>query len=303
VSQKKDKEVEKEECDEEELECEDDWLWWTDPLEELSEIEDAFKVDGKIKLGGKTILDVGTDCVKPLYIALKFKPKKIIGISDELPDFWSDLEAKSKLLTKTKIRFYNCNFFNKETRQEILKKEKLTKARPPFNIVLLSKTLHHLRTGECIANKRKNHGQRHKHREDEKCCIYKFEKHEIFKRLLDLGERVVVYECFYPHKKDKDKVRGRGGHFTTTEWREIFRHLLKRKDAKEYEVKFIRPLKGDLHKVLGNEKNEELVLREEREEEEEEIELEKVLRQVDCICFYIEQVKKKGTKEGHMAES
>ena len=54
--------------------------------------------------------------------------------------------------------------------------------------------------------------------------------------------------------------------------------------------------------MLGNEKNEELVLREEREEEEE-IELEKVLRQVDCICFYIEQVKKKGTKEGHVAES
>jgi len=103
MSQKNDKEEEKEKCDETEAEKEEcdeeepEWLWWTDPLVHLSEIEDAFfKVDGKIKLDEKTILDIGTDCVKPLYIALKFKPKKIIGISDNLPDFWSDLEAKSR---------------------------------------------------------------------------------------------------------------------------------------------------------------------------------------------------------------
>jgi len=60
----------------------DDLLTWTDSLEELSEIESAFATDGKIKLQGKTILDVGTDCVKPLYIALKFKPDKIIGIGE-----------------------------------------------------------------------------------------------------------------------------------------------------------------------------------------------------------------------------
>lgn len=57
---------------------------WTDSLEELSEIEDAFEVDKRNKLRGKTILDVGTDCVKPLYIALKFEPDKIIGISEDL---------------------------------------------------------------------------------------------------------------------------------------------------------------------------------------------------------------------------
>ena len=191
-------------------------------------------------------------------------------------------------MINTKISFYLCNFFDKETLQEILKKEKLTKARPPFNIVLLSKTLHHLRTGECIANKRKKHGQKHKHREDEKCCIYKFEKHEIFKCLSKLGERVVVYECFYPHEKDKDKVRGRGGHFTTEEWRDLFYHLLARNDATKCEVKFIRPRKGDLHKALRNDKEEELLLGEEKEETR----LDKVLRQVDCICFYIEHANK-----------
>ena len=77
------------------LECEkeletrkDDLDTWTDALEELSEIEDAFATDGK------TILDVGTDCVKPLYISLKFKPDKIIGISEDLSvySFASDLE-------------------------------------------------------------------------------------------------------------------------------------------------------------------------------------------------------------------
>jgi len=50
---------------------------WIDSLEELSEIEDAFEVDERNKLHGKTILNIGTDCVKPLYIALKFEPDKI----------------------------------------------------------------------------------------------------------------------------------------------------------------------------------------------------------------------------------
>lgn len=56
---------------------------WTEALEELSEIEDGFKIDGNFELLGKTVLDIGTDCVKPLYIALKFKPDKIVGINDD----------------------------------------------------------------------------------------------------------------------------------------------------------------------------------------------------------------------------
>lgn len=61
---------EREECEEEIEEDSEEKPWeiWTDTLEELVEIVDAFEVD---KLQGKTILDVGTDGVKPLYIALK----------------------------------------------------------------------------------------------------------------------------------------------------------------------------------------------------------------------------------------
>jgi hypothetical protein len=59
----------------------DDLDTWADALEELSEIEDAFE---KGNLDGKTILDIGTDYVKPLYIALKFKPLKIIGINEDV---------------------------------------------------------------------------------------------------------------------------------------------------------------------------------------------------------------------------
>jgi len=234
---------------------------WTDSLEELSEIEDAFEVDKRNKLHGKIILDVGTDCVKPLYIALKYEPDKIIGISEDLSiySFASDLEQKSKLLTKTKIHLYNCNLFDDENLRKILKKEKEDK----FDFVLTSKTLHHLRTGECsiVVEKR---DKEHKCREDEECCIYKFEEQKIFERLLQLGKRVIVYECFLPHEEDVDKVRGRGGHFTINEWRRIFSHL-----SENYRVEFIEPLRFRLDKK----------------------ELEKViakLRQVDCICFYVE---------------
>jgi len=249
MSYKTDKKAEKEEC-------EADWDMWTDPLEELSEIEDAFEADSENKLHGKTILDVGTDCVKPLYIALKFEPDKIIGISEDLSiySFASDLEQKLKLLTKTKINFYNCSLFDDENLKKTLGKEKI-------DFVLVSKTLHHLRTGECIAKKR---DPKHEHREDEKCCIYKFEEQEIFERLLQYGKRVIVYEAFYPHEKDDDKIRGRGGYFTTREWEQIFRYLLG-----NYRVEFVKPVRCHLDKK----------------------ELEKViakLRQVDCICFYVE---------------
>ena len=121
--------------------------------------------------------------------------------------------------------------------------------------------MHHLRTGGCIA---KNRDPEHKCREDEKCCINKFEEQQIFKRLLELGKRVIVYEGLYPQEKDNDKVRGRGGYFTIKEWRQIFSHL-----SENYRVEFIEPLRCHLNKK----------------------ELDKAiakLREVDCVCFYVE---------------
>jgi len=231
---------------------------WIDCLEELSDIEDAFEVDNRNKLHGKTILDVGTDCVKPLYIALKFEPDKIIGINEKPYSFASDLEQKSKLLTKTEINLYDCSLFDCEKLRKILLNEKEDK----FDFVLTSKTLHHLRTGKCIAKER---DQKHECREDEECCIYKFEEQEIFKVLCKLGKRVIVYEYFRPHEEDADKVRGRGGYFTIEEWRRILGHL-----SENYRVEFIEPLRCHLDKK----------------------ELKNViakLRRVDCICFYVEK--------------
>jgi len=126
----------------------------------------------------------------------------------------------------------------------------------------VSKTLHHLRTGECIADRR---DEGHECPETEECCIYKFEEQEIFERLLELGKRVIVYESFCPHDRDDDKVRGRGGYFTTKEWKETFKNLSER-----YRVEFITPLRCHLDKKgLGS--------------------LTATLRQVDCICFYVER--------------
>ena len=103
---------------------------WIDSLEELSEIEDAFEVDKGNKLHGKTILDIGTDCVKPLYIALKFEPNKVIGVNDDLStySFASDLEQNSKLLTKTQIKLYNCSFFDDAKLGKTLMEEKQNKS-------------------------------------------------------------------------------------------------------------------------------------------------------------------------------
>jgi len=237
----------------------DDLATWTDSLEELSEIEDAFEINRRNKLHGKTILDVGTDCIKPLYIALKFEPEKIIGINEDLSiySFASDLKQKSKLLTKTEINLYDCNLFDEETLGKILRKEK----EDFFDFVLVSKTLHHLRTGKCIAKER---NQEHKHREDEESCIYKFEEQKIFKRLFQYGERVIVYEAFCPEEDDDDKVRGRGGYFTIEEWKQIFKHL-----SGHYRIEFIKPFKYRL-----------------AESKLKKIESE--FRQVDFVCFYVE---------------
>ena len=96
---------EEEECEEKEEEEEPDWKIWTDALEELSEIEDAFELDENGKLHGKKILDVGTDCVKPLYMALKYEPDKIVGINEYFGTFPFEptLKQKSRFFTKKEI--------------------------------------------------------------------------------------------------------------------------------------------------------------------------------------------------------
>ena len=245
--------------------CEEDLEFtqiWTDALEELSEIEKAFKVDKEIdKLYGKTILDIGTDGVKPLYIALKYEPIKIIGINDNFYPYTEYIEQKSKLFVKTEIKFYQCNFFNDEKLNEILDSEN----QKISDFILLSKTLHHLRTGECIVKDRE---KEHFCQEDENTCINRFDEKKIFKSLLArTRKRLIVYEWFDPGKSDDDKVRGRGGYFTLKEWGRILWHL-----AKNYKAMLIQPLKcsievEEVENVIGK------------------------LRQVDTICFYVEKIE------------
>ena len=248
-------------CEKELEQRKNDLRTWTDSLTELSEIQDTFKTDGKFKLRGKTVLDIGTDCVKPLYIALKFKPNKIIGIDEELTYFYaSDLEQNSKLFPDTTIRFYDCSFFDNETLERIIEKERIPKKR--FDFVLVSKTLHHLRTGDCIAKKR---DEEHECLETEKCCIYGFEEQKIFEKLFELGKRVIIYENFFPQEEDDDKVRGRGGYFTTKEWEKILAVI-----SDKYKVEFITPIRCH----LDNKELENVIAK---------------LRQVDYVCFYVEK--------------
>jgi len=84
--------------------------------------------------------------------------------------------------------------------------------------------------------------------------------------LLELGKRVIVYEAFYPQEEDNDKVRGRGEHFTTKEWEKIFKYL----SDEKYKVEFIRPQQFHLNKETQNR-------------------VDSILRQVDCICFHVEE--------------
>jgi len=247
------------------LDCEeekkDNLDTWTYALKELAEIQDAFKTDENenINLHEKTILDVGTDALKPLYLALKFEPSKIVGINNGVISIASEIETQSKLLTKTKIGFHDCNFFNEETLKKICEQEGIT---DKFDFVIISKTLHHLRTKECIAKKR---DPKHECTEDESSCIYGFDEQEIFKRLLELGKRIVVNEYFNATETDDDKERGQGGYFTTNEWTKIFTHL-----SENYKVQLVRP--KWLH--FGK---------------KESHQIESIIRQIDTLCFYVEK--------------
>lgn len=230
---------------------------WTDALEELSEIEDAFKTNGKPDIQGKTILDVGTDAVKPLYIALRDNPSKIIGISEFFRPFVSDLELKAKILTDTKIRFYACSLFDEATFDRIRGKENI---QGKFDFVLVSKTLHHLRTDKCV--------EKHECPESEESCKYGFNTEFIFNKLLSLGERVIVYESIDDAtEEDADKVRGRGGYFRKNDILQILTDLT---NSGKYRIVFIRPQIFDLDKTTLHR-------------------VEPILRLVDVICFFIEE--------------
>jgi len=76
---------------------------------------------------------------------------------------------------------------------------------------------------------------------------------------------VIIYEFFYPSDADDDKIRGRGGYFTTKEWKRIFEYLLGK-----YKVEFTRPKRFNLDKKILNN-------------------VDSILRQVDVICFCVEE--------------
>jgi hypothetical protein len=88
----------------------------------------------------------------------------------------------------------------------------------------------------------------------------------VFEKLLHLGKKVIIYEFYDPNDTDNDKLRGRGGYFTTKEWKRIFEYL----SDKKYRVKFTRPQKFCLDEKTLNE-------------------IDLILRKVDTICFYIEE--------------
>jgi len=154
--------------------------------------------------------------------------------------------------------------FDDVTLHRIRKNERMLNKR--FDFVLVSKTLHHLRTEKCIVNEReKKHKKKHKCSEDEKCCIYGFEEREIFEKLFELGKRVIVYEWFDPNEEDEDKVRGRGGYLTRNEWNKIFKHL-----CAKYKVELTRPNLFHLNEKTPNE-------------------VDSILRKIDYVCFYVEE--------------
>jgi hypothetical protein len=246
----------------------DDLEIWTDALEELAEIEDAFKTTEKASekpaIHGKTILDVGTDAVKPLYIALRLNPNKIIGINEDFRGFEANLELKAKILADTKIGLYSCSLFDEATFERIRVKEDI---RGKFDFVLVSKTLHHLRTDKCV--------EEHECPEDEKSCMYRFNSEYIFNKLLSLGERVIVYESFDATEPDKDKIRGRGGYLGKNGLLQVFKELMKNE---EYRVQFVRPRFFRLDETNSDG-------------------IEQVLREVDCVCFYVEKASDIKPKE------
>jgi hypothetical protein len=230
---------------------------WTEAITELSEIEDAFKTNEEIELQGKTILDVGTDAVKPLYLALKYEPSKIIGIDESgFREFNFEIESRSKLLTDTKIKLYDGSLFDDIALDKIRKKEEIVGL---FDFVLVSKTLHHLRTDKCI--------EKHKCQEDEESCKYGFNTERVFEKLLSLGKRVVVYEPI-DDGDDADKIRGRGCNLTKKEWHQIFQYFLRNSKLR---IKFVRPQIFDFSKATL-------------------ARTEQILREVDLICFYVEKL-------------
>jgi hypothetical protein len=151
-------------------------------------------------LSEKSSLDIGTDCIKPFYVALKFKPRLIIGIDEGLLATGSEIQRGTKLLTDTKTRFYNCDLFDEQKLNKIIAKEKVGK----FDFILTSKSLHHLRAGKCITKAR---DKKHECTQDESECIYDFEEERVFSKLLQLGKRAIIYETFAPCEEDADKTR------------------------------------------------------------------------------------------------
>lgn len=107
-----------------------------------------------------------------------------------------------------------------------------------FNLLIISKTLHHLRSGKCQVHRKSPNkkGINVECIKDPDSCVFEF-KTDVLYNLVSYGEKTLIWELIEPNFVDTDKEDGVGGHLTRREFWEILRDL----DTKGYIIEFFFP--------------------------------------------------------------
>jgi len=188
----------------------------------------------------KTLLDIGAFGIFAILVALIFKLERVIAIDqigfhsdfyelkEGLANFFDNRDAVQ--LIKADARYVKSLCENKVYFKNELKE---IKELEPFHIVIMSKILHHLRTGKCKIHEKEKLCQ-----QNPKQCLFKFQPKDIIKLFL-LGKQIIIWDIIALNEIDVDKDQtGIGGHLTREELWDLITTL---KEV-NHEIEFFEPL-------------------------------------------------------------
>jgi len=213
----------------------------TEPIEddyhnEILESMKKFRIFNSIEeigeFSGKIICDIGgTEIDAQLFVG--YQPLILIVINNGL-------------LSHQKILIDNLNELYNNVKTQVVEKDfrypkfllkyisnnckeiedRITDKRKAFDLIFLSKILHHIRGGRCILHNTyaETNDRNHDCDKKSKDCILKF-RIEVIEKILQYGEKMLVWEQYDPYTKDNDKETAVGGHLSTNEWKDLLQKL------------------------------------------------------------------------------
>ncbi|MHA1380933.1 MAG: hypothetical protein ACTSRG_21410 [Candidatus Helarchaeota archaeon] len=204
----------------------DDEYDWEIEFDKINEWQPSFEKIRKDLKEINRICEIGGDWKSVFLLSQHLKLTRITNVNKIFIDDGNIIQYEN-LVKKSQFDFIkqDARFIN-----GLKTKLKEKEVEIPFDLLIISKTLHHLRTGKCIIQEEKKKWHFKKHMK-----IFEFEPEKIIK-LFKLAKFTLIWEHIEPNESDHD-IEDNGGNFT----REEFKNFIKNLKVNNFTIDLISP--------------------------------------------------------------